>query len=436
MHAGPRGIARQAPAENPAVARIFFWTWDEPGHLNPALALAKRVALRGHHVGFIGGNVAARIVEPHGFAVQRPHFDAYAGARHPNRSVADVVESIRGLGADLILCDAIRTFEVLVVRMAGARCAVYSTTLPIWSDSLGTDVYTAVPEPRSWYGRLRVIVSWKLNALRQWRRRRKLLKRLPGYRQVNRFLPEAQAALGIRGEDIDWNTRTGVPLPYFRDVPTLVMCPKALDFPRTDDRRLHWIEPCILRERNAPPLAFEIDPRKPLLFVSLGTQVQRVAWAQQWFATVCDVIAGQPDWQGVLAVGPMLAPRLANRAIPGRLTILASAPQHALLEKTAVAVIHGGLNSVKECIMAGVPMAVFPTGHDQPGNAVRVQARGLGLMGSAHRLRAADLEKMLRTLLTDPAFRASVAAMREEFLRLERKDEGAAVVESLLLPGG
>ena len=166
------------------------------------------------------------------------------------------------------------------------------------------------------------------------------------------------------------------------------MCPKALDFPRSDDQRLHWIEPCILRERPSTPLPYEIDPHKPLLFVSLGTQVHRVAWAERWFTMVCDVIGRQQGWQGVLAVGPALAHRLASRAIPGRLAVVATAPQHLILEKATVAVIHGGLSSVKECIMAGVPMAVFPTGHDQPGNAVRVRAHGLGLVGSARNLSA------------------------------------------------
>ena len=54
------------------MARIFFWTWDEPGHVIPALALAKRLALRGHSIGFISGEGIAGMIEPHGFAVYRP----------------------------------------------------------------------------------------------------------------------------------------------------------------------------------------------------------------------------------------------------------------------------------------------------------------------------------------------------------------------------
>lgn len=420
------------PAKTTSVARIFFWTWDEPGHVNPALALAKRLVLRGHSIGFLGGEGTAGMIEPHGFAVRDPAFDAYAGAQSPHCAMTDVVEMIRGLRADLILCDAIRTFEVVVVLKAGTRSAIYSTSLPFWSDSLGPPVYTAIPEPRSWYGRMRVVASWKRNALRQWRQRRRFMKELPGYRHVNDFLQRAQAELGIRTHDIDWNTFTGIPLPYFRHVPTLVMCPKALDFARTDDQRLHWIEPCILRERLSMPLPHEIDPHKPLLFVSLGTQVHRVSWAERWFATVCDVITRRRDWQGVLAVGPVLAPRFAGRAIPGRLAVMATAPQHLILDKAAVAVIHGGLNSVKECVTAGVPMAIFPTGRDQPGNAVRVQTRGLGLVGSAHNLTADGLDNMLRTLMTDSTVRAKIAAMRQEFQRVEQEDAGVAVVESLL----
>ena len=87
--------------------------------------------------------------------------------------MANVVEMIRGLHADLILCDALRAFEVVVALKAGSRCAIYSVTLPIWSDALGPAVYTAIPEPRSWCTRLRVVSSWKLNETRQWLNRRR-----------------------------------------------------------------------------------------------------------------------------------------------------------------------------------------------------------------------------------------------------------------------
>ena len=38
------------------MARIFFWPWNEPGHLNPALALAGGVTL------FLAGDAAFRQV--------------------------------------------------------------------------------------------------------------------------------------------------------------------------------------------------------------------------------------------------------------------------------------------------------------------------------------------------------------------------------------
>jgi len=53
-------------------------------------------------------------------------------------------------------------------------------------------------------------------------------------------------------------------------------------------------------------------------------------------------------------------------------------------------------------------------------------------VGSAHNLTADGLDNMLRTLMTDSTVRAKIAAMRQEFQRVEQEDAGVAVVESLL----
>jgi UDP:flavonoid glycosyltransferase YjiC (YdhE family) len=210
------------------------------------------------------------------------------------------------------------------------------------------------------------------------------------------------------------------------------MCPRGLDFPRADAERLHWIEPCVLRDEPALGAQPEAGDPRPLIFASLGSQVHRVPWAEMWFRQVAAVLARRSDWHGILAVGEALAPRLADRAIPGRLSIVAWAPQRLVLDRAAVALIHGGLGSVKECIVAGVPMALFPTGHDQVGNALRVAARGLGLVGSPRGGRRPKIEAMVETLLGDRVRRVRVAAMGAELKRVEAEDAGAAVVESLL----
>ena len=59
-------------------------------------------------------------------------------------------------------------------------------------------------------------------------------------------------------------------------------------------------------------------------------------------------------------------------------------PQLDFLNFCDLMVTHGGHNSIKECYQKGVRMLVYPhmEDNDQPGNAVRVELNGFGLMGN------------------------------------------------------
>jgi zeaxanthin glucosyltransferase len=62
-------------------------------------------------------------------------------------------------------------------------------------------------------------------------------------------------------------------------------------------------------------------------------------------------------------------------------------PQHNILSICDLAITHGGMNSIKECLYFKTPMLVYPLNlqFDQPGNAARVEHFGLGLKGSMKR---------------------------------------------------
>lgn len=413
------------------MAKIIFWALDAPGHVNPALALAKRLAARGHHVGFVVGSTTRAEILAHGFECQPPPFDAYSGPLAPHTSMTDVMDIIRGFSADLILCDVLKSVEALAAKLAGYRVAFYSVTLPLWSDRTGPSVFSSLPAPTNMPGRAAVKLSWFVNSVRQRRNRRLIINRSSGYRIVCDFIKSACDRLGFHGSAVNWNTNTGVPLPYFPSIPTLIMCPRELDFARADAERLFWIDPCILRERPAAPPPPPIDDKRPLIFASLGTQAGGTSKASRWFESVCDAVLSRPEWQAIVAVGPQLFPGLKVRSRHDHVTIVETVAQHKALERAMVAAIHGGLNSVKECIMAEVPMAMFPVGVDQPGTAERVRTRGLGMVG---RLEdgPTTIVSMLDNLLYDRARRDRLRSVASKWRRLESEDIGARVVESFL----
>lgn len=76
-------------------------------------------------------------------------------------------------------------------------------------------------------------------------------------------------------------------------------------------------------------------------------------------------------------------------------------PQLDFLPHCDLMITHGGHNSVKECLQFGVPMLVYPNmeDNDQPGNAVRVELNGFGIIGNLQKDSPAQIWHKITSLL-------------------------------------
>ncbi|MFI0781013.1 glycosyltransferase [Streptomyces sp. NPDC021212] len=95
-------------------------------------------------------------------------------------------------------------------------------------------------------------------------------------------------------------------------------------------------------------------------------------------------------------------------------------PQPLLLESAQLLFTHGGYNSVREAVRAGVPMAVLPEVSDQLHNANRVEELGLGL-----RVPGANADAVAETctrLLEDPRFAQQARKAQRRMLSLPPVD--------------
>jgi UDP:flavonoid glycosyltransferase YjiC (YdhE family) len=109
------------------------------------------------------------------------------------------------------------------------------------------------------------------------------------------------------------------------------------------------------------------------------------------------------------------------------------APQLEVLHHADVVIHHGGISSVNESILAGVPMVVYPfTFLDQPGNAARVRFHGLGEVGDRSKESAAVIRERIIRVLSDRSYADSVTRMRAVFENYEVEGVLVAEVESLL----
>ena len=140
----------------------------------------------------------------------------------------------------------------------------------------------------------------------------------------------------------------------------------------------------------------------PLVYVSFGSFLSVRADVQ---ARVVKALR-RMDVRVALAIGS--ADPAVVGALPPHWLVREYLPQVQLLRRAALAVTHGGNNSVTEALTCGVPMLVLPFSTDQFAGAAAVENAGLGLALDPNTASVAELELAARRLIDGDS--ASAAA--------------------------
>lgn len=106
-------------------------------------------------------------------------------------------------------------------------------------------------------------------------------------------------------------------------------------------------------------------------------------------------------------------------------------PQALLLPHCDVVVNHGGSGTVVNPLALGVPLVLLPMGADQPWNADRCEALGVGVVLDPLTASPTDIGAAVAQVLSSPRHRRAALRLREEALSLPTAAEAAALVEQL-----
>ncbi len=225
-----------------------------------------------------------------------------------------------------------------------------------------------------------------------------------------------------RTTPIHWH-RANVGYAVPANVPEWILCPKALEYPwakAKPEERYVWYptEPTVtpLPESLANWLA-RTTVNERVVYCSLGTlSSQKRVIAVAFLSRVLRVVAGIPNIKLIVAAGN-LVDSLPND-MPETVFLTDRVPQTTLLPYCDAMITHGGMNTLKECITAGIPMLAYPLNSkvDQPGNAARIVYHGLGLTGRIAHETEVDLQQKLLAVLQTPTLKQKVLAMQQRFL--------------------
>ena len=86
---------------------------------------------------------------------------------------------------------------------------------------------------------------------------------------------------------------------------------------------------------------------------------------------------------------------------PSNVTVRGFIPHDLLLPHMAAVICHGGLSPITAALTAGLPLVCIPQGRDQPDNAQRVAAAGVGRAVTAD-APPAQIATVIEELLADP----------------------------------
>ncbi len=171
------------------------------------------------------------------------------------------------------------------------------------------------------------------------------------------------------------------------------------------------------------------DAAPPIVYCALGTMSHEV---QPTVTKVIDAATHEDGWRLVVGLGGRVPPE-AFDPCPPHVLLLDDAPQREILRHASLAIVHGGINSINECAVTGVPMLVASEDRtDQPGNTARVVHAGFGRKIDIGALTAEQLGTVVTAALHDRELADRAAEIGELVARYERDAVFEQIVSDLL----
>jgi zeaxanthin glucosyltransferase len=179
--------------------------------------------------------------------------------------------------------------------------------------------------------------------------------------------------------------------------------------------------------REPVPFPWEQLTGVPLVYASMGTLFNGL---ENVYRSILEVIGRLPDVQLVLSVGHNLRITDLGR-IPSNVIAVPYAPQIELLKRASLCITHAGLNTTMESLAAGCPMVAIPVGFDQPGISARIKHHGLGESMPIGDLTVHTLSEAVRKVLKDPSYRNKARYFQEVIAKTRCLDLAAEIIERI-----
>lgn len=416
--------------------KIGFISMPLTGHLNPMIALARKLQSRGHQIVFIGVPDAGSAIRAAGL-----NFISWCEEEFPAGSCASALAPVAKLqgteaihwtiqgagraffqaaskylprtladtGIEALVLDTIHMYLEVVPISLGLPYAHVWAILNIDFSGATLPSVLSGPYEDSPVGRARNLDGLK-NSHNAF------------FGLVQPLAEEYAERIGLR---LDWSNP---PITISRQAAVIVsQTPEEFDLPGISwPPQFHYTGPFLDEDgREAIPFPWEKLDGRPLVYASLGTLVNGMADIYQ---TILAAVGKMPEVQVVLAKGHNID-RNELGPVPTNVIVVDTAPQLDLLKRSALCITHAGHNTALESLAQGVPMMAIPISYDQPGVAIRIAHHGVGEFLEIDNLTIDRLYNLIQKVLRSPSYREKAQYFMNVIAKRRGLDVAAEAIE-------
>ena len=398
------------------MAHIACITNGLTGLLLASFEAVRRLRVDGHRITYLAPPFVRDAVWREGLAYKElPAFDADA-AVDMHRLAGD----LEALGADLALIDTELPEVVLASQAAGLKTVLLNTWMSIWKHPGLPPLHRPILPGRGLSGSsMGLALAWR----RHWTMRR--LKHAARYLRHGRSYRVARlrtyaGEIGFpHASEFDFDHWL---LPFsFRTLPILVLHALAFDFAHAPRDHVHYVGPMVNPNRTEPPLKSDDEAIINAVLERRRANKTRLVFGGFGSCFIADpdflkrlfvAFVERPEWELVVPLGDKIAD-VDLSARPDNVHVVSWAPQLVLLEQADAAIVHGGINTIDECIHFETPMLAYSGGlTDMPGNVARLVHHGLGDEGDRKGDTPHRIAERLDRLMVDQQLRDRLKTQR------------------------
>lgn len=399
------------------MTEILFFSDDDMGHLLPTFPIAKNLKEQGFKITYVGQEKVIKMADEMGFDTHNL-FQTHPGSQKLSNILSGMLDDVfEERKPQLIIATAHSTLEILALYF---RYRI--KTVLVWShfpmglrfDSLRKNPYIERAQ------------GFALE-------RMKKIDPVELYEMIELFQKEGHEIKELK--DL---------VELCNEFTHFITCTKEMYFTRVANRKneiylgykhyLPRLNPDYASDGLMERVQQQKAKNKKVIFCSLGTMSGKLfpEKTKRFFEFMIECMSHSQlqNYFMVIAAGNLQA-EFSDLDIPNNVTVEKWVPQSELLTETDLAIIHGGMGSVKECIFSDVPMLINAMGRDQFENAKMVDKHDLGKEMDFEKMSTTEVVKMI-TSLGDRIYKENLKMMKDHFVNDFNQKKEVTFAEQLI----